>query len=79
MKEFTVRIRSFQQIQDFVALASVQPFRILVFTGRELVNAKSFIGMASLDYSFPVKVRCDCPQEEFEKFRLAATRFRPEA
>lgn len=68
MKEFTIHISSFQGVQDFVALATTQPFRILVRSGMQLVNAKSFIGMVNLDYSQPVTVRCDCGGEEMAQF-----------
>lgn len=72
MKEFSIRIQSFKDVQDFVALATVQPFRILVSGDQRLVNAKSFIGMVSLDFSRPLTVRCDCTQEEFASFRQQA-------
>ncbi|MCD7859708.1 MAG: hypothetical protein LUH51_05995 [Firmicutes bacterium] len=75
MREFEIRIRSFQDVQDFVSVASVQPFRIIVSSSREIVNAKSFIGMASLDYSQPIMVRCDCTTEQLEDFRQQAERF----
>ena len=50
MREFTVSIRSFQDVKDFVSLATIQPFRVLVGNGRQWVNAKSFMGMFSLDF-----------------------------
>lgn len=68
MKEFTIRISSFKGVQSFVELATTQPFRILVSSGSQLVNAKSFIGMVNLDYSQPVQVRCDCNEEEMSRF-----------
>ncbi len=75
MKEFRIHIDSFQQVQEFVSLATVQPFRVLAISGDYLVNAKSFIGMVSLDYSQPVRVRCDCGEEAFSSFRQQAQRF----
>ena len=75
MKEFSIAIRSFQDVQDFVALATVQPFRIVIGNDRHRVNAKSFMGMFSLDYSQPLQVRMSCSEEDFQQFRLAASRF----
>ena len=75
MREFLINIHSFQDVQDFVAVATVQPFRIVVGNSRHLVNAKSFMGMFSLDYSEPLKVRMNCTEEEFQQFRSAVSRF----
>ena len=75
MKQFDICLRSFQDVQDFVELATVQPFRILVGNDRSRVNAKSFMGMFSLDLTTPVQVRADCTDEECAGFKLAAARF----
>ena len=75
MREFLINIRSFQDVQDFVAVATVQPFRIVVGNNSHLVNAKSFMGMFSLDYSEPLKVRMNCSEEEFMLFRSAVDQF----
>ncbi len=75
MKHFDIFLHSFEDVQDFVELATVQPFRILVGNDRTRVNAKSFMGMFSLDYSMPLQVRMDCTEEECERFKAAAARF----
>ena len=75
MKEFTINIRSFEDVQEFVSLATVQPFRVLVGNDRYRVSGKSFMGMFSLDCTEPLQVRMDCTDEEFEAFRQAAQRF----
>lgn len=75
MKQFDICLHSFEDVQDFVELATVQPFRILVGNDRTRVNAKSFIGMFSLDFSAPVQVRADCTQEQCDRFKVAAARF----
>ncbi len=75
MKQFDICLRSFEDVQDFVELATVQPFRILVGNDRTRVNAKSFMGMFSLDFSIPLQVRADCSQEQCDRFMSAASRF----
>ena len=75
MREFLINIRSFQDVQDFVAVATVQPFRIVVGNNSHLVNAKSFMGMFSLDYSEPLKIRMNCSEEAFQGFLAAVDRF----
>lgn len=75
MKHFDITLHSFEDVQSFVELATVQPFRIVVGNDRARVNAKSFMGMFSLDFSAPVQVRADCTQEQCERFKEAAARF----
>ncbi len=75
MKQFDINLQTFEDIQSFVELATVQPFRVLVGNDRTRVNAKSFMGIFSLDLTTPVQVRADCSEEECAGFKLAAARF----
>mgnify|MGYP003300356105 CR=1 FL=1 len=75
MKQFDICLRSFEDVQEFVELATVQPFRILVGNDRTRVNAKSFMGLFSLDFSTPVQIRADCTEEQCELFKKAASKF----
>ena len=75
MKQFDIVLRSFSEVQEFVEVATVQPFRVVVGNSRTLVNAKSFMGMFSLDFSEPVHVRADCTDEECVRFRSAAGKY----
>ena len=75
MKQFDIELHSFADVHDFVGVATVQPFRILVGNDRTRVNAKSFMGMFSLDFSEPIQVRADCTEDECLRFRQAAARF----
>lgn len=75
MKQFDICLHSFEDVQEFVQLATVQPFRILVGNDRTRVNAKSFMGVFSLDLTAPVQVRADCSEEQCDGFKQAANRF----
>ena len=75
VKQFSIAIHSFNEIQDFVSLATVQPFQVLVGNEQHQINGKSFIGMMSLDYSHPVSVQVECDETAFSQFRLQAARF----
>ena len=75
MKQFDIRLHSFEDVQEFVEIATVQPFRVLVGNQQVLVNAKSFMGMFSVDYSQPVHVRADCTDEECLQFQQALAKF----
>ena len=69
MWEFHITIRSFQQVQDFVALANAQPFDISVGNDYQDINGKDLMGMFSLDYSRPLRVKMRCSEEEFLQFQ----------
>lgn len=75
MKQFDIELHSFADVQEFVEVATVQPFRVLVGNDRTRVNAKSFMGMFSLNFSEPVHVRADCTEDECQRFKQAAARF----
>ena len=75
MHHFHINISSFRQIQDFVSLAMVQPFEVLVGNEKQQINGKSFMGMFSLNYREPLHVRVKCSEEEFLRFRQDAARF----
>ena len=73
MRQFDIVVSTFRQVQDFVALAMVQPFEVLVGNDKQQVNGKSFMGMFTLDHTRPVNVTVRCSDEEFGRFRTAAS------
>ena len=75
MQKFNIRIRSFQEVQEFINLATVQPFPVLVGNDVQQVNGKSFIGMVSLDYSRPLLVHADCDESALYKFQKVISKF----
>ena len=75
MKEFHIFLHSFRQVKEFVALATVQPFDVLVGNDKHQINGKGFIGMSSLDYSRPLRVCVRCSEEEFRRFQIDAANF----
>ena len=72
MREFNMDIRSLQQIREFVQLATVQPFEVVVGNQHQKINGKDLMGMYVLDYSRPIKVSVCCSEEEFYRFRQNA-------
>ncbi len=75
MKQFSISIRSFADIRDFVALAAQQPFEVLVGCGSQMVNAKSLMAMFSLSYRRPLLVSAQCDDDAFDRFTAAAAKF----
>ena len=51
MQEFEIRLRSVQDVQDFVALATTHSFPVLVSDDHHRVNGKSFMEMFCLNFS----------------------------
>lgn len=76
MHTFQVVFRSFEDVWDFVRLASSQRFGITVANGSDTVDAKSLMVMFSLDYTRPLEVRGYCTPEEFSVFAEQAAKFR---
>lgn len=75
MQEFHIALHSFQEVQEFISLATVQPFPVLVGNEDQQVNGKSFIGMVSLDYSRPLLVQADCDSQAMQSFRSVIGKF----
>ena len=75
MQNFHITLRSFQEVQEFITLATVQPFAVLVGNEAQQVNGKSFIGMVSLDYTRPLLVQADCDGQTWQNFRSLVTKF----
>ena len=75
LHEFSIAIHSFQDLQDFISLATVQPFEVLVGNDRQQISGKSFMGMMSLDLQNPLRVAVCCSDEEFTQFHDGAARF----
>lgn len=75
MREFNIFIHSFREVQEFVSIAMVQPFEVLVGNDRHQINGKNYIGMVSLNYSEPLQVSMRCTEEEYLRFRQEVARF----
>lgn len=75
MREFEIRLRSVQDVQDFVDLATTKPFTILVCDDYHRVNAKSFMEMFCLNFSNRLRVQSEGYDWEFDQFLRDAQRF----
>ena len=72
MLEFAIRLCSVQDVQHFVALATARPYDVVIRDARNKINAKSFMEMFCLDFRRPLRVICQCSEEELEAFRRDA-------
>ena len=75
VKQFHVRMRSFEDIQAFVSLASQQPFDITVGNDEQDISAKSLMAFLGLNFRHPLQVQMECDENQFISFQAAAARF----
>ena len=75
MREFQIRLSSVADVQEFVALATTRPFAVTIHDASNKIKGSSFMEMFCLDFSRPVRVVCDCTEEELEQFLADARRF----
>lgn len=75
MQEFEIRLRSVQDVQDFVSLATTHSFPVLVSDDHHRVNGKSFMEMFCLNFSQRLIAALDCSSVEFEQFHNEVQRF----
>lgn len=73
MKTFDLLLSSINDVKDFVNIVSKYDFDVDFTSGRYVVDAKSIMGIFSLDLSKPIKVEvhsddCDKFMEELDKF-----------
>ena len=75
MQEFRIRIRSFDEVKDFIRISTSQPFPVYIGNDRQMVNSTSYMGLMSLDHTGDLLVQTDCSDSEFLDFRNQAARF----
>jgi phosphotransferase system HPr-like phosphotransfer protein len=65
MKSFNIMLRSINDVKDFVNIVNRYNFDVDLTSGRYVVDAKSIMGIFSLDLSKPIKVEAqldDCTE-----------------
>ncbi|MDY3030261.1 MAG: HPr family phosphocarrier protein [Clostridia bacterium] len=73
MKTFNMLLSSINDVKDFVNIVSKYDFDVDLTSGRYVVDAKSIMGIFSLDLSKPIKVEvhaddCDSFMDELSRF-----------
>lgn len=56
MKKFLIRLYTIQDVRDFVNIVSTSEYDIDLTSGRYVVDAKSIMGIFSLDLLSPIQV-----------------------
>ena len=73
MKELHIQLKTIDDVKDFVNIVSKCSYDVDLSSGRYVVDAKSIMGIFSLDLSKPIKVEiysndCDDFVREIDKF-----------
>lgn len=73
MKSIKISLELAQRVKEFVNITQEFPYEILLKSGRYIVDAKSILGIFSLDLSQPITVEvysdnCDDLMERLKKF-----------
>lgn len=56
MKAFNIMLKTINDVKDFVNIANKYNFDVDLTSGRYVVDAKSIMGIFSLDFNKPIKV-----------------------
>lgn len=70
MSRFTIMLKSIQDVKDFVRIVNDFPFDIDLTAGRYIVDAKSIMGIFSLDLTRPILVDSHTDGDQVLKERL---------
>ena len=75
MKALNITLKTINDVKDFVNIVNKYDFDVDLSTGRYVVDAKSIMGIFSLDLSKPIKVEIqtdDCGRfcEEIKRFTV---------
>ena len=76
MKTVNMKLETINDVKEFVNTVSRYDFDVDLISGRYAVDAKSIMGIFSLDLSKPIKVEihsddCDKIMDEIKKFVVA--------
>ena len=79
MSGFFVALSSIDDVKHFVDAASRCPCEVDVLSGRYVINAKSIMGLFSLDLSQPVQVEVHGTDAQRGAFQADVAAFRVDA
>ncbi|MDR1736457.1 MAG: HPr family phosphocarrier protein [Oscillospiraceae bacterium] len=75
MKTFDLQLASINDVKQFVNKACQMPFDIDIISGRYVIDAKSIMGIFSVDLSKPIKVEVHGTDSDVAAFRESVEEF----
>ncbi len=70
MKKFNVQLKSISEVKSFVRIVNDFPYEVDLTSGRYIVDAKSIMGIFSLDLTQPIEVKIYSDNGEDLKLEL---------
>ncbi len=74
-KTYDVLLASINDVKQFVHAASEQPCDIDVVSGRYIIDAKSIMGIFSIDLAKPIHIEVHGTDEDADKFYQSIKQF----
>ena len=75
MEEFMIKLNTIDEVKEFVALSNKCAFDVDLMSGRYAIDAKSIMGIFSLDLSKPLKMIVHAEGETSADFVEEAAKF----
>ncbi len=75
MNQIKVMLTSIEEVKNFVSLTNKYPFPIHMTTDKYKIDAKSIMGVFSLDLSSPINVQVESDSPEVQDFLAQAAQF----
>lgn len=75
MKSVNILLGTINDVKEFVSIVGGYDFDIDLVSGRYAVDAKSIMGIFSLDLSKPIEVRVHCSETAAQEFFSAVEKF----
>ena len=75
MKEMMIKLESIEAVKEFVAATNACPFDVDLVSGRYAIDAKSIMGIFSLDLNKSVKLVIHADENEAAKLLEAVSKF----
>lgn len=64
MEDIVIRLSTIDEVKEFVKIVSEFEGEVILKSGRYVVDAKSILGIFSIDLSKPIVVSIENPSEE---------------
>lgn len=68
--ELNIKLESIEKVKQFVRKAESLPYNIDIISGRYIVDAKSILGIFSLNLSNTLKMTVHADEDDCEEFGL---------
>lgn len=71
MRQFSIHLKSINDVKEFVRIVNDYPYEVDLASGRYIVDAKSIMGIFSLDLAKPIDVEIheDTSNDLIEKLK----------